>query len=173
MGAAKEFRCIPKGAGGTFYINQDQANSRIGTVHCDDSLGIYFRIDLESVFCAHFSVENIPATFSEEQGDQLSHAVWQRLDTLANKEKWAIDGNEFGEEMLLVCRHPTQETKSQVVNGDGKYLVIGVRLILMVYCRIQLSLALKARPDQHNMIEQFVNPFDEGPVDQKAERLYD
>jgi hypothetical protein len=44
MAATKEFRCIPRGTGGTLVVNNEEGGiRRIGTLGCDNSLGVFFR----------------------------------------------------------------------------------------------------------------------------------
>ena len=110
--APRTLHHIVKGPGGTFSAKTKNSPSRIGITGCEDSLGVYFRIDSKHVFCAHMCVDSgVEAGYtvlSKEQGEKLTEMVCDRLIAAAKSEKCIINDVNLVPEMVVTCRKPAQ-----------------------------------------------------------------
>jgi hypothetical protein len=104
----EEFRYVKEGTGGTLAICKNDTR-RIGVIGCNTSVGVYFKIDSERVFCAHIqctSGKTKPLSEpSKVQVDRAREQVVNKLITIAAQEEWRIDRESFGHDLIVVCRH--------------------------------------------------------------------
>lgn len=107
MGSRLPFQCVPKGTGKTFTIDQN-SKDYIGTMHCDDSVGILFPIDAKRFYCANIqclrkdgkSLEIVP----HGKGDVLTNEVFNGLKSCMEVEKWNVDEDAFAANVHIVCQ---------------------------------------------------------------------
>jgi hypothetical protein len=152
MATTKEFRCVPKGAGGTLVVSNNKGDvQRIGTLGCDQSLGVIFKVDAQHTFCAHMCVMDTSKPISETQGIELRDQVYHKLNDLAKEEQWAVDDENFGVAMMTQCKRPTsKDLEGEYLKGSGWWMVQGVKKF-MEQCLIELVEIYRARPKTSEM----------------------
>lgn len=74
----EEFRYVRKGTGGTLAIDEKDTR-RVGAIGCDTSVGVYFKIDSERIFCARIECTSDTTKPLSEPSKEQAHSAGEEV----------------------------------------------------------------------------------------------